>query len=313
MLTAQDQQNDTQLLLQFIKRNLKTLILYAFIGGLLAISLTLFIDKEYKSYGIVYPPSSTSIENSIDYPNFGYDVEADRLMQILESREIRDSVINKFGLATIFKVDTAAIDWKDRLFKLYYKNIKLERTTSMAVIITARTTNPVLSANIVNYIINCADSFREHLYKRNLLPAFSTATLEYNFQKQRVDSAENILLQHLQDNNLSSLLLLYSDAQLSIDIDKISAKQSASSAIGAEILAYKSLFEVAKEAKNRYLKIKKTIQNPIPKIFVVSYAEPHFKKISPSFTINGLIGAASGLLICLVVLLARKSAGNAKS
>ncbi len=274
----------------------------------LAAGLTFFIEKEYKSYGVVYPPSSTSIENSIDYPNFGYDVEADRLMQILESRSIRDSVVTKFNLAKVFKVDTTAIDWKDKLQRLYYKNIKLERTISMAVIVTARTNNAELSANIVNYIISSADAFRERLYKRNLVPAFKQAQNEYNFQMARVDSAEKILLQHLKENNLSSLVLLYSDAQLNLTIDKLQADNGNSGALGAEILNYKSLYEVAKDARMRLLKIKKSIQNPIPGIFIVSYAEPQYKKISPSFTLNILIGGALGLLFALVLLLIKKSA-----
>lgn len=312
MLTSEEQSYDTTQLITFIKQHLKTLLLYTIGGASLAIVLTLFIEKEYKSYGVVYPPSSTSIENSIDFPNFGYDVEADRLMQVLESKTIRDSVVTKFNLAKVFKIDTSAIDWNDKLQKLYYKNIKFERTISMAVIITARTNNAELSANIVNYIIDCADSFREHLYKRNLIPAFKLAQSEYNFQKQKVDSAETILLTHLKDNNLSSLLLLYSDAQLNITIDKLSADNGASAGLGAEILNYKSLSEVAKEAKMRYLKIKKSIQNPIPGIFVVSYAEPQYKKISPSFSLNALSGAAIGLVFSLVILLLRKSVASSR-
>lgn len=312
MLSENEQTSDLKQLFRFVSANLKSLGLYTIAGGLLAICLTLFIEKEFKSYGVVYPPSSTSIENSIDFPNFGYDVEADRLIQLLESREIRDSVAKQFHLATYFKLDTTTVDWKDRLIKLYYKNIKLERTTSMAVVISARTNNPEMSANIVNYIIRVADNYREHLYKRNLSAAYHQAEIEYNTQKSIVDTAQNYLLNHLKENNLSSLLLLYSDAQLNLTLEKLNVQtlQPSAAAIGAEILHYKSLYEVLKEAKSRYIKLRKTMLNPIPKIFVVSYAEPQYRKISPSFTINALLGAALGLILSMVLILLKRSAEN---
>jgi uncharacterized protein involved in exopolysaccharide biosynthesis len=311
MLSSQEQTTDTAAFWQFVKRHFRLLISFSLLGGLMAIVFTLFIPKEYKSYGIVYPPSSTSIENSIDFPNFGYDVEADRLMQILEGREIRDSVIAKFNLLQYFEIDSSRADWNDELLKLYYKNIKLERTTSMAVLITARSKDPNLSADIVNYIIKSADNFRDKLYKRNLTPAYEEALKEYELQQSKVDTAEHRLSQHLKENHLSSLLLLYSDAQISVDIDRISAssagKESSAYSIGAEIINYKSMFEVMKDAKARLIKIRKTILNPIPKIFVISYAEPHYKKISPSFTVNALIGALLALSITVIVLLTKQS------
>lgn len=308
MLSADEQKSDLQNFNAFLKKNGQQLFLYALAGAFIAVIVTFFIPKEYKSYGIVYPPSSTSIENSIDYPNFGYDVEADRLMQILESKDIRDSVIRKFRLREHFEIDTSNIDWYDELLKKYYKNIRLERTTSMAVLITARTKDAQLSANIVNYIIQSADYFRERVYKRNIIPAYEQALKEYTFQQTKLDSAEVNLLEHLSQNQLSSLLLLYSDAQISVDIAKLTAAAgSASPEIGAEIIHYKALSDVMREAKSRYIKIKKTLDNPIPKIFVISAAEPHYRKISPSYLFNMAVGAGLGIVIIFSLILWRQS------
>lgn len=305
MLSAQEQKSDIMRFTLFLKKNQARILLYAVAGVLLAGLVTFFIPKEYKSYGIVYPPSSTSIENSIDYPNFGYDVEADRLMQVLESRDIRDSVIKRFNLIEHFLVDTSSIDWKDELLKKYYKNIRFERTTSMAVLLTARTKNAGLSADIVNYLISSADGFRERLYKRNIIPAYEQAFKEYQLRQARLDTAEKKLLSRLSENKLSSLLLLYADAQISVDIDKISAIATGQSGanIGAEIIHYKALSDVMKDAKARYLKIKNSLTNPIPKIFVISYAEAHHRKISPSYLVNMAIGGLLGIVIIICISL----------
>jgi capsular polysaccharide biosynthesis protein len=83
MLSESEQKSDTLHFWEFIKKNLRLLIIYSIAGGGLSMVVTFFIPKEYTSSGIIYPPSSTSSDNSIDFPNFGYDVEADRLIQIL--------------------------------------------------------------------------------------------------------------------------------------------------------------------------------------------------------------------------------------
>lgn len=307
MLSEKEQQSDTRLFWKFITRYAGTLMLYAVIGGALAFISTIFIPKEYKSYGIVYPPSSTSIDNSIDYPNFGYDVEADRLIQILGSSEIRDSVIKTFNLAAYYKINTDTPDWMDNLVKKYHKNIQLERTPSMSVLITARSKDPELSSAIVNYIIHSANSLREKIYKKNIITAYENARADYEIQKRMVDSIQGLLTEKLKQNHLSSLLLLMSDAQLSFDVDKLNAlsASAASSSIGPDILAFKSMYEVYKEYKARFIKVRKTYSNPIPKLYVINYGEPNYKKISPSFTVNTAVGILFALFVAVVVLLIR--------
>lgn len=62
-----------------------------------------------------------------------------------------------------------------------------------------------------------------------------------------------------------------------------------------------------REAKSRYIKIKKTLDNPIPKIFVISAAEPHYRKISPSYLFNMAVGAGLGIVIIFSLILWRQS------
>ncbi|HOZ86900.1 MAG TPA: Wzz/FepE/Etk N-terminal domain-containing protein [Bacteroidia bacterium] len=306
MLSEAEQKTDTERFWKFITKNFKTLLLYAILGGVAATVVTFFLPKEYKSYGIVYPPSSTSIDNSIDFPNFGYDVEADRLMQILQSEEIMNKVMNKFDLVAYYEIDKSDSDWLDQFMKKYARNIKFERTPSMSVLISVRTKDAVLSSRIVSFIIQSADEFREKIYKKNIIPAYENAKLDYETQKHKVDSVQVQLTETFKRENMSSLLLLASDAQLSLDIDKLATiKISGSNQLGAEILAFKSMYEVLKDYKTRFIKVKKTYMNPIPRLYVINYGEPNHKKVSPSFMINISIGILFSLFVTVVVLLIR--------
>ena len=312
MLSEKEQKTDVIRFWNFIRKYAKSLIAYGAIGGVLAFVLTFFIPKEFKSFGVVYPPSSTSIDNSIDYPNFGYDVEADRLIQILASTEIRDSVIRKFGLAGYFEIDMQSADWMDDLSKKYYKNIKFERMPSMSILVTARTKDPRLSADIVNYILSSADALREKIYKKNIVTAYNNAKWDYDTQKHLVDSLQAVLAEKLKQNNMSSLLILLSDAQISFDLDKLNAigSTAANSSIGPDIIAFKSMYEIFKEYKTRFIKIKKTYSNPIPTLYVINSAEANHKKISPSFIVNTAVGILFALAVATMVLLIRHSREN---
>lgn len=309
MLSEKEQKTDVSRFWNFIRQYTKTLVIYATLGGILAFVITFFIPKQYKAYGIVYPPSSTSIDNSIDYPNFGHDVEADRLIQILGSTEIRDSVIAKFNLDQEFEVDRDAPDWLESLSRKYYKNIRFERMPSMSILISASTKEPKLSANIVNYIIHLADALRERIYKKNIVTAYENAKTDFDMQKRLADSMQTALAEKLKQNNLSSLLILMSDAQISFDLDKLNAlgATAANSTLGPDIIAFKSTYEVFKEYKARFIKVRKTYNNPIPKLYVINYAEPVYKKTSPSFTINTAVGILFALTISIMVLLIKHS------
>jgi capsular polysaccharide biosynthesis protein len=314
MLSEKEQRSDGAEFMTFIRINSKKLLLFSLFGGLAAFLATFLIPKEYRSYAVVYPPSSTAIESSIDFPNFGYDVEADRLIQILESREIRDSVFKRFDLENYYDVDKSNPAWHDAAIKRYSRDIKFERTTSMAVIISARSEDPELSAKIVNYIIECADKFREKIYKVNIIPAYEHALAEYQLQKTKVDTAETVLIRHLKEHKLSSLLLLMSDAQISINLDRLNSDGDAAAGtpVGGEIVDFKSSYRVMEEAKGRMLKIRKTLDNPIPKLFVIHAGEPYYKKVGPSFSVNALAGALISLLIAASVLLVRRSRDSSR-
>jgi hypothetical protein len=107
----------------------------------------------------------------------------------------------------------------------------------------------------------------------------------------------------LKQNKLSSLLFLMSDAQISFDMDKLSAVNTASDAtIGSDIIAFKNMYELLKEYRSRFVKVKKTYSNPIPKLFVINYGEANFKNISPSFTINTGIGFLFALFVTASIL-----------
>ena len=209
MSKLQSSNSDGIKLIQFFIRHQK-ILLYAFIIAIVAtVVLTLVMKPSYKSTGIIFPTPTNSPDKILAEPQFGYEVDADWLMQVLKSEIVRDSLNKEFDLVNYFELDTEKQGWMDDFRKEYDDMIDFERTKYMSIEIAATTHEPELSANIANYIIDHIDGIREKIFKANTyqtLRHFEHIFFEKNdFVNTLIDS-----IYHLRENNTSeSLSLLY--------------------------------------------------------------------------------------------------------
>ncbi len=303
MLSKETQDIETKKVVEFIFKNKFKLLLNVIIAIVISVIITYFIPNQYSSYGIVYPPSSTSLESSVENPNFGYDIEADRIIQIFQSQTIIDSTTKKFNLYNYFAIDIINTDSRDKLITKFLKMVKFERTNYMSVAITARTKDPQMSANVVNYIIDKANELREKIYKQNVLLAYTKTQEEYLFQKNLSDSIISIVKKDLDKLNLSGLLVLATNAQL--NFNDLNNKKSSieNSNVGINIINYRTQLDRQREIETRLFKIKKTLDNPVPKLYLIDKGIPSYKKVYPSFIINSLIAIILSIVISTVVLI----------
>jgi uncharacterized protein involved in exopolysaccharide biosynthesis len=306
MLSQSEQNIETRQAINFLKRNARKLVLYTSLSVALTILITIFIPKEFYSYGIVFPPANPSLENNVENPNFGYDVEADRLIQIFTSREIRDSIIKQFDLVSYYELDSTDVDWLDQLVKRYRNDIKFERTAYMSIVVSAQTRDPYMSANIVNYIIDIANKVREKIYKQNISMAYKKTLEEYNYQKTTTDSAMSVLRKGGRDLDMAGLALLAPNAQLNLNLDKITGSSSNGNNINfaVNLIDYKHQLDRLHESEGRLYKTRKMLNSPIPSVYIIDRAEPSHKKVSPSFLINiVVIGGITFLFTTLLLSL----------
>src|SRR5690606_20772606 len=130
--------------------------------------VTLLTDKKYRSTAIIYPGNTYLRDEVISNPQFGTERESEQLMQMLESESIRDSVVKKFDLVNYYELDTNSIDWRERLTLKYIRDINCFKSKYMSIVISATTTKPELSAEIVNYITDVIDQYRESIFYENM-------------------------------------------------------------------------------------------------------------------------------------------------
>ncbi len=302
MLNKVSQDFETKNVKEFIIKYKFKLVLNISIALILSLVITYFIPNEYRSYGIVYPPSSTSLENSVENPNFGYDIEADRIIQIMQSQVIMDSTASKFNLITYFDIDIKDTDRRDKLSRMFLKMVKFERTNYMSVSISVKSKDPYMSADMVNYIIDKANEFRERIYKQNVLSAYSKAKEELDFQTKISDSIITIVKKDLDKLNLSGLLVLATNAQLNFnDLNRMQASIENSN-VGINIINYRSQLDRQREIENKLFKIKKILDNPVPKLYLIDKGLPSFKKVYPSYALNALVAILLSLVISIILI-----------
>jgi len=103
-----------------------------------------FIKPKYKSTAIIYP------SNIIPYSS---ESPSEQMLQLFESADIRDAVINKFKLAEHYGIDTTATGGVSKLIARYESNVEIKRTQYESIEIRVLDENPGTACAMANEII----------------------------------------------------------------------------------------------------------------------------------------------------------------
>lgn len=104
-----------------------------------------FITPKFKSFAVVYPA------NISEYSD---ESETEQMFQILQSQDIKDSVIKKFNLPKHYEIDPAYQYYRTAINYEYGQNVKINKTPYDAIRIEVLDKDPQLAADMVNAIID---------------------------------------------------------------------------------------------------------------------------------------------------------------
>lgn len=284
MSVFEDEKADSQELIRFLIGKWKQIAIICLIALAGTAVVTFFLDKKYVSYGIIFPSNNNSVESVIDNPTVGYDVEADRLLQMLLSDAVFDSVCNRFDLIKYYDIDTANNDWRDKLHEEYSEDVNFTRSQYMSIIITARTSSPQLSADIVNYIIDRCDGLRNRIFKQNMLTAYQSIEKEYVAKKQRVDTLEKEIATLRSQTNAEMVLM--PNGQYVVGTGNTPEKSAINTKLERTMNLYVYEQHRLNDISGRYDKAKAQYERPVTLVFVLDRATPSYHKVSPSYSVN---------------------------
>jgi len=161
-----------------------------------------FIKPKFKSTVILYPATTNSIskallnENSFDRDDplaFGEEEDAEQLIQVLYSDDIRDEIIRKYDLMQHYDIDSTSKTKFTKLYKKYSDNISFRRTEYMSVEIQVLDTKPEMAAKIANDIANLLDLRKNAIQREQALKGLRIVESQFIAKKAFVNQLNDSL------------------------------------------------------------------------------------------------------------------------
>jgi len=314
-------------LIRFVWNKKIILIALSLVAFIVSIIVSLNITPRYRSEVILFPAASISLSKNLvetttismdsrDVLSFGGDAESERMLQMLQSNEIRDHVVNKFNLMKHYEIDPSSPYPKNQLNNKFRGNIKFRRTEFMSIEIGVLDTDPKMAADIANEIATYVDSSIHNMQKKRAMDAFNIVKIEYensqNDIRQYSDSLQQLRQKGVIDyeSQASALNTAYANALEHGNnqaAESIKKQMNILSVYGGKYveLSQKLQSEINRlgQLKAKYASYKVNIENSIPQIFIVDKARVEEKKVSPKRTIIVMMSTLSTFALSLILLL----------
>lgn len=275
-------------------KNWKIIVITVLSCTILSIVATSLMTERFRAKASFFVPYEVSLEKTVEDPKLGYDTEADRLLQILNSERLKDSVVKKFDLVKYFKIDTSDPTWPEQLTDKYRQRVFCNRTNIMSIVVEAETYDPKFSTEIVNYIVAVGGRFRQEMYKANTKMAADVFKQELDRKQLELDSLA-AKIGNLRKDKQGNYPLLK---------NMIIATQTGSSNPEQEILSQQFIYEqeMLSVMKSRYENARNIAMRPIPEFYNIDPAYPIYKPAYPLVGFNIAMGFFGSLFLILAAL-----------
>lgn len=155
------------------------LLLFVIAGAGLAYAFSASVTPLYESNVVMYPSSSNSREKMLEDLSFGHEVQAERLMQLLNSTTLLDSLESRFQLATHYGIDKSAVDWYDQLYRMARKRITFHKNKYVSVTISVVDADPESCAEMANEAARLVNVINANIVKEAARASLEIVEKEY--------------------------------------------------------------------------------------------------------------------------------------
>lgn len=317
---GQDQNFNSNELIAFLWSKRKLLLIVTAIALVSSVIVSMLMTPYYMSRAVVFPTKSNSVDFNSNGRNsvveFGDEADAERLLQVLISPEIRDSLTQKHNLYAHYDIDTNAYQAKYKFQQAYEGNVKFNRTRYNSINIDVYDTDPKKAADMANDIVRLVDTVMNKMIRERAIGPMYAVQSEVSLIRQEMGDYSD-KLKSLSDSGVvskderGSMYTDYLEAlkagrkDLAEEIKrKIDATQSYASDYDTYSslteffsLRYSNILDVNDQAHQyAHTNIQQTIRH--------SMAEVPDKKAKPKRAIVVLLTTFSVLIFAIFVLLA---------
>ena len=246
---------------------------------------------------------------------FGVEEKTEQMLQILNSSEVRDMIINKFDLMKHYNINPNSRYPLTKLFAKYNDNISFKRTEYRAVEIEVLDEDQMMVADIANGIAACFDTIINKIQKERSGKGLQFVEKEYNDLTAHIKTINDSI------NIIRDLGILDYDKQTEVITSQYAAAIAKSNGAGAKVLDEK-LKTLAKYG-GEFILYKNEIANGMEKLgdlnrnlqesrvdaeqilpqkFVVDRAQKPEKSSYPVRWLISLLSAISTFVLSVIVI-----------
>jgi capsular polysaccharide biosynthesis protein len=173
-------------MLDLIKERFLALLAFAVAGALAAFIFSKVVTPLYESSVIMYPSNSNSREKQLEDFSFGHEIQAERLMQLLSSNTMLDSLEAKFHLAEHYQIDKTRPDWYDQLLTITRDRISFHKNKYVSVGISVVDADPEFCALVANDAARLVNVINADIVKNAARSSLEIIEKEYQRRLGRV-------------------------------------------------------------------------------------------------------------------------------
>ncbi|MDX9931419.1 MAG: hypothetical protein AB7V36_01950 [Bacteroidales bacterium] len=303
----------------------KLLIIICIAAAVISAGISLLIKNKYVSSVVLFPTSTNAVSKALissqygakeDIMAFGEEEEAEQMLQVLNSNEIRQRIIQKFNLLEHYDIDPESKFKNTRLYETYNENISFNRTEYMAVEIKVVDEDPQMAADIANEIANLYDTVKNDLQKQRSLEGFKIVEGAYKELEadiiRKEDSLSILRSKGVQDYE-SQAERLYEGLAREIGngnqraVSQIQERLDTLAKYGSAYVSLRDGLEHDKkqlsDLKGKFEEAKVDAESSLPQKFVVDYAFKAEKKSYPVRWLIVVISTFATLLTSIILII----------
>jgi capsular polysaccharide biosynthesis protein len=188
-----DNSNLVQLLWRW-KIHLAVIVVIAVILSAI-FSSPFFITPKFKSYAVAYP------SNISEYSD---ESTSEQMFQVLQSQDIRDSVIEKYDLPSHYEIDRDYKYFKTAINYEFSQNVKINKTPYDAISIEVMDKDPQMAADIALSMLHYYDKKVSRMHKGKYAEVIDMYRQLLKAKQVSIDSLQNRLFELSREKGLLS-------------------------------------------------------------------------------------------------------------
>jgi len=141
-----------------------------------------FMTPMFKSFAIVYPSNISPYSD---------ESETEQMLQILQSGDIRDSIIRKYNLAKHYEIDSSYKYFISSILWEYSQNVRVEKTPYEGINIEVLDKDPKMACAMVNSIMDYYNKKVRRMHEEKFGEVVSMFKRALMKEEQYIDSLKN--------------------------------------------------------------------------------------------------------------------------